>query len=72
LYSNWIDKVTGEQRNTYTIVTTEANTLMAEIHNNKKRMLIILTPDHENEWLKGLEINDFAKDEIDLLATQIA
>ena len=71
LYSNWVDKLTGEVRNTYTIVTTEANPLMAEIHNNKKRMPIALTPQREQDWLSGLEIDDFKNDEIDLLATAI-
>ena len=42
LYSKWVNALTGEIRNTYTIVTTEANPLMAEIHNIKKRMPIIL------------------------------
>lgn len=36
LYSQWTDKNTGEIKDTYTIVTTEANPLMAEIHNIKK------------------------------------
>lgn len=71
LYSNWVDKLTGEIRNTYTIVTTEANALMSEIHNMKKRMPIMLTPDREKLWLAGQEIDNFKKDEIDLLATQL-
>jgi len=71
LYSDWVDKNTGEVRNTYTIVTTEANALMAEIHNNKKRMPVILKPEREKDWLSGEEINDFSKDEIDLLAIAI-
>jgi putative SOS response-associated peptidase YedK len=71
LYSNWVDKSTGEIRNTYTIVTTEANALMSEIHNNKKRMPIILTTEREKLWLAGEEIDNFKKDEIDLLATPI-
>ena len=71
LYSDWIDKSTGELRNTYTIVTTVANALMSEIHNHKKRMPIILSPERESLWLAGEEIEDFKKDEIDLLATAI-
>jgi putative SOS response-associated peptidase YedK len=71
LYSNWLDKNTGEIRNTYTIVTTEANALMAEIHNNKKRMPVILKPEREKDWLNGDEINSFSKDEIDLLANMV-
>lgn len=51
LYSYWTDLTTGEIRNTYTIVTTEASPLMAEIHNIKKRMPIILHPEDELKWL---------------------
>jgi putative SOS response-associated peptidase YedK len=40
LYSQWKDTITGETKNTYTIVTTAANPLMAKIHNIKKRMPI--------------------------------
>lgn len=38
--------------NTYTLLTTTANTLMAHIHNQKKRMPVILEPGREEEWLK--------------------
>jgi len=69
LYSNWVDKNTGEVRSTYTIVTTEANALMSEIHNNKKRMPVALTPQREIDWLAGIEIDEFKKDEIELVAT---
>ncbi len=36
IYSEWINQATDEIVNSYSIVTTEANTLMAEIHNTKK------------------------------------
>lgn len=52
LYSQWIDTITGEIKNTYTIVTTKANPLMAEIHNIKKRMPIILKQEDEVKWFK--------------------
>ena len=51
IYSEWTNKNTGELIQTYSIITTEANPLMAEIHNTKKRMPIILTPQNENDWL---------------------
>ncbi|MGL2963381.1 SOS response-associated peptidase [Flavobacterium sp. RSB2_4_14] len=60
LYSQWIDTITGEIKNTYTIVTTEANRLMAEIHNIKKRMPIILKPEDEIKWLEHHPIQEFA------------
>jgi putative SOS response-associated peptidase YedK len=60
LYSQWTDKVTGEMKDTYTIVTTEANPLMAEIHNIKKRMPIILKPEDEKKWLEHYPYQEFA------------
>lgn len=60
LYSHWTDKTTGEIRGTYTIVTTAANPLMAEIHNIKKRMPIILKPEDESRWLDHASVLDFA------------
>jgi putative SOS response-associated peptidase YedK len=42
LYAQYTDTETGEQQQTYAIITTEANALMREIHNVKKRMPVIL------------------------------
>ena len=36
LYDNWIETNTGEVYNTFSIITTDANDLMAEIHNRQK------------------------------------
>jgi putative SOS response-associated peptidase YedK len=71
IYSEWTDKTTGEILNTYTIVTTEADPFMAEIHNTKKRMPVILTPENERDWLSGAEILDFAKPEVELKAIPV-
>lgn len=60
LYSIWNDKKTGETKSTYTIVTTEANPLMAEIHNIKKRMPVVLHPDDEVKWLQKESIHKYA------------
>lgn len=49
LYSHWFDKETGEIKNTYTIPTTVANPLLAEIHNNKKRMPVVLKREEESK-----------------------
>jgi putative SOS response-associated peptidase YedK len=68
LWSEWIDKSTGELIKTYTILTTEANELMSKIHNSKKRMPVILSKKTEIEWLKGEKINTF---NIELLATAV-
>ena len=44
--------------NTYSIVTTEANNVVAEIH-RKKRMPVILKPEDELNWLHGGEIKKY-------------
>ena len=41
---------------------------MAEIHNNKKRMPVLLESEQEENWLKGEEINVFRKCDIELKA----
>lgn len=53
LWSNWTNKETGEIIETFSIVTTDANELMAEIHNTKKRMPLILQPNQVDEWLNS-------------------
>ena len=68
LYSTWVDKSTGEMKNTYTIITQPANELMSKIHNTKKRMPLILNPEDENNWLQGKKL---VKEEIELIATHI-
>ena len=59
LWNEWTDKNTGEILNTFTIVTTRANDLMAHIHNKPKisedhRMPVILPEGVENKWLNPL------------------
>lgn len=68
LYSEWLDKSTGELRNTYTIITTEANQLMSKIHNTKKRMPVIIATDNEQDWLHG---HDLKMQNDRLIATEI-
>ena len=51
LYDEWIENNTGEIYTTFTIVTTDANILMSEIHNSKKRMPAILDKKSESQWL---------------------
>lgn len=53
LWSEWLDKSTGELVYTYSILTTAANALMSSIHNSKKRMPLILSAGEEKNWLKG-------------------
>ena len=53
LYDEWVDQSTGELMRTFTIITTEANELMAEIHNQKKRMPLLLDANYTNDFLAG-------------------
>lgn len=52
LYDYWADKETGEVVPTFTVITTRANPMMEEIHNIKKRMPVILSPEMERKWLE--------------------
>jgi putative SOS response-associated peptidase YedK len=51
IYESWVNKNTGEIINTTSIITTEANPLMAEIHNSKMRMPLILTGENMHKWI---------------------
>lgn len=60
IYSRWTDKVSGEEITTVSIVTTQANELMAEIHNTKHRMPVVLHHNIEKQWLSDRDIEEFA------------
>lgn len=47
LYDIWMDEA-GNKLSTCTIITTEPNSLMADIHD---RMPVILSPEAESQWL---------------------
>jgi len=51
LYDDWIENNTGEIFSTFSIVTTEANDLIAQIHNSGKRMPVILNKSSETGWI---------------------
>lgn len=53
LWDRWINKESGEEVYSYTIITTEANPLMALIHNKKKRMPAILEKKDEKKWISA-------------------
>lgn len=48
LYEEWLDRETGEQIETCTIITTEANKVLEPIH---ERMPVILKPKDYDQWL---------------------
>ncbi|MDE5419633.1 SOS response-associated peptidase [Labilibaculum sp. DW002] len=58
LWSEWLNKESGELQRTFSIVTCKANSLLAEIHNNPKlagpRMPLILDEDEEDNWLQAI------------------
>jgi putative SOS response-associated peptidase YedK len=51
IWDEWIETTTGEVLSTFSIVTTDANPLMAEIHNSAKRMPVILDKSNETKWI---------------------
>lgn len=51
IYQPSVDFETGEAIDTFAIVTTEANELMAQVHNQKKRMPTILPQHLAEEWI---------------------
>ncbi|MFD2570403.1 SOS response-associated peptidase [Spirosoma soli] len=67
LWDEWPDPETGELIATYTLLTTDANPLLAAIHNTKKRMPCLLTPDAEHAWLHD-DLTE--QDALKLLAAQ--
>jgi putative SOS response-associated peptidase YedK len=63
LWDSWTNPETSEIMNTYTIITTWANSLLEQVHNKRKRMPVILHRSDENPWLE-LELS---RDAIDSL-----
>lgn len=53
IWNSWTDAETGEYVESFAIVTTEANSLMKQVHNSKMRMPTILTEDLAWEWMFG-------------------
>lgn len=60
LYNIWKDPETGKEIPTVTVVTTQANELMSEIHNTKQRMPILLNKQVQYRWLDDIPLEDFA------------
>jgi len=48
LWESWKDKASGDELQTATLITTEANDFMAPVHH---RMPVVLTPDTADLWL---------------------
>lgn len=65
IFQPWTDKATGETMETFSLVTTNANSLMQQVHNTKKRMPTILTESLAAQWL----MDDLLEDQITEMAT---
>ncbi len=57
IWDSWADKTSGEELQTFSIITTDANALVNPIHN---RMPVILEREVEGRWLEP----DLSKDDI--------
>jgi putative SOS response-associated peptidase YedK len=69
IWNTWTDYSSGETKNSFGILTTEANDFMAKIHNVKKRMPTILEDDLAAAWvsenLNSNELQAIARTQID-------
>jgi putative SOS response-associated peptidase YedK len=63
IWDTWLNKGTGEVKDTFSIITTEANPLLQRIHNTRKRMPVILRREDEKIYLR----NNLETGEIDVL-----
>ena len=65
IWDKWQNPDTGIESRTFSVITTEANPLMTQIYNTKKRMPAILPRENEKKWidnnLKKANIESFLK-----------
>lgn len=59
IYNIWRDRETNEEVTSFSIVTSDANELMAEIHNTKDRMPLVLSKRAEKAWLSDRPLENF-------------
>jgi putative SOS response-associated peptidase YedK len=53
IWDKWQNRETGREVRTFSIITTQANSLLEQIHNTKKRMPVILSREDERRWISG-------------------
>lgn len=74
VWNSWTDYSSGETKNSFGIITTEANAFMNKIHNIKKRMPTILSEDLAAAWvsanLSSNEIQEIANTKIEAATMQ--
>lgn len=56
LWEQSLDPETNQAVDSFTIITTNANPLMAKIHNTKKRMPVIISHSDYEKWLTESEV----------------
>lgn len=54
LWESWIDKETGEEAESCTIITTEANAVLSPVH---ERMPVIVKQEDYDQWLDPKEMD---------------
>lgn len=52
LHDVWEDPESNKSLHTFTLLTTQANELMSEIHNTKQRMPLLLSANGDSMWLE--------------------
>jgi len=52
IWDTWENPETNETLKTFSVITTQANSLLEKIHNTRKRMPVILQKDNEKLWLE--------------------
>ena len=74
VWNTWTDHASGVLKNSFGIITTEANEFMAKIHNVKKRMPTILNDELAAAWISSAlttnEIQTIAGTKINSTAMQ--
>jgi putative SOS response-associated peptidase YedK len=61
IYDRWVNKETAEVKETFSIITTPANSMMELIHNSKKRMPLIIPEESQQRWLTSTEPDEIKK-----------
>ncbi|RZL20391.1 MAG: SOS response-associated peptidase [Pedobacter sp.] len=64
IWEEWVNRDSGEILKSFSMVTTDANPLMARIHNDGQRMPLILPKELEMDWLN----ENLTKDDVMAMA----
>jgi putative SOS response-associated peptidase YedK len=53
IWDSWTNPQTQEKLKSFSIITTQANSLLSKIHNTQKRMPVILKRENERLWIQA-------------------